>query len=78
MSETEKAYDFKVLAERLKARGLDMAEEAAKIVVEETFAWVQDSAKISATPIDDMAVTLLPHLEGFVLSQVDKIDGKEG
>lgn len=75
----EKAYDLKDLAGRLKGRGLDVAEEAAKIVVEELVSWAEDSAKLSATPYDDLAAgALYPKLKELVLEQVDKIDGKQG
>lgn len=74
----EKAYDIKALAEKLKGRGLDMAEEAAKIVIEETLAWVEESAKISATPYDDMGLIVLPQLKVLALGAADKIDGAVG
>lgn len=71
----EKAYDVKALAEKLKGRGLDVAEEAAKVIVEETFAWVEESAKLSATPYDDMGLIILPKLKELALKEIDKIDG---
>lgn len=74
----EKAYDMKDLASRFKGRGLDIAEDAAKLVVEETFGWLKDSAKASATPYDDMAAVIYPPIQGFIMGQVDKIDGKVG
>lgn len=73
-----KAYDLKVLAEKLKGKGLDLAEEGAKIAVEGIFEWVEESAKISATPYDDMGAIVLPQLKKFALEQVDKIDGEQG
>lgn len=73
----EKAYDLKVLASKLKERGLDLAEDAAVIVVEELFAWVEESAKASTTPYDDMGLIVLPQLKELALDGVDKIDGKE-
>lgn len=73
----EKAYDVKVLAEKLKGRGLDVAEEAAKIIVEEALAWVEESAKLSATPYDDMGLIVVPQLKKLALAQIDKIDGKQ-
>lgn len=74
----EKAYDPKALLERLKGRGLEVAEEAGKVVVEEVFAWFEESAKLSATPIDDVALILVPQLRAAALGAVDKIDGKAG
>ena len=73
-----KAYDLKALGAGLKSKGLDLAEEALVLVVEELFVWVEGSAKISETPYDDMALLVLPQLKKMALEQVDKIDGQEG
>lgn len=74
----EKAYDIQALIAKLKGRGLDIAEEMAKVVVEESFSWVEESAKLSATPWDDMALIVVPNLKQLALSGVDKIDGQVG
>lgn len=71
----EKAYDKKVLLEKLKARGLDVAEEAVVIMIEETLAWVEESAPISKTPYDDMALIIIPPLKKLAIDTADKIDG---
>lgn len=74
----EKAYDVSALAANLKGRGLDIAEEAAKIVVEETVKWIDESAKLSENKLDDLALVVLPSIKDLVLSAVDKIDGQVG
>ena len=74
----EKAYDLKVLGERLKAKGLIVAEDAAEQVYDELRAWFEESAKLSATPYDDMALIVLPQVDVLVKEQIDKIDGEEG
>ena len=74
----DKPYDVKALAERFKGRGLDLAEEAAKIAVEELFSWVEESAKLSSSPYDDMALLILPKLKDAALGAVDKIDSQVG
>mgnify|MGYP005989106507 CR=1 FL=1 len=76
--EEKKAYDFKVLAAKLKAKGLDLAEETVKMIAEETFDWVEESAKISPTPYDDMGMIVLPQLKKLAFDNIDKIDGQEG
>jgi len=58
--------------------GKDIAEEAAKVLVEETLAWFAESAKLSATPYDDMALVVLPLIKDAALGLVDKIDGQVG
>lgn len=74
----EKAYDLKALAEKLKSKGLDLAEEGAKIAIEGVLEWVEESAKISPTPYDDMGLIIIPHLKKLALEAADKIDGQVG
>jgi DNA-binding transcriptional ArsR family regulator len=73
-----KAYDLKVLGERLKEAGLveveDMAEKTYLIVKE----WMKESAPLSATKMDDMVAPLYDHLDPFVLPKVDRLDGQVG
>jgi hypothetical protein len=73
-----KAYDLKDLEARLKASGMSDIEDLAKVIVQQTFAWIGDSAKLSATPYDDMAMFVLPKIEEMILSAADKIDGEVG
>jgi hypothetical protein len=72
------AYELKVLAEKLKAKGLDVAEDAAKILVEETLDWVSEEASKSENKVDDLVVAILPIVKPHILNAVDKIDGVKG
>lgn len=74
----EKAYDIKVLLAKLKARGLDMAEEGAIIFIEESFDWLDESFTVSPTKYDDMLKPFIPIIKSKALSSADKIDGKVG
>lgn len=74
----DQAYDLKALVLSFKDKGLDVAEDGAKVIVEKTFDWLIQSAKLSVTPYDDLLVALYPILKAQVLVQVDKIDGKPG
>lgn len=74
----EKAYDLKVLVEKLKAKGLDVAEETAKVIVSETLDWVQESAPKSPTNIDDIVAMAIPFVKPKILEAIDKIDGQVG
>lgn len=74
----EKAYDIKDLGERLKAKGLDLAEEAVGIVYKETKEWIKESAALSENKFDDLAAPFLDQLDAVVLPQIDKIDGAVG
>jgi hypothetical protein len=73
-----KPYDVSELVNILKSKGLDIAEEAASLVVESSLQWIKESAKLSATPYDDMALIVLPQVESFIKNAVDKIDGQVG
>ncbi len=72
----EKAYDLGELGAKFKDNGLEIAEDAAKIVVNAVLDWVAESAKLSATPYDDMLIVIIPKAKELILAQVDKIDGK--
>jgi hypothetical protein len=74
----EKAFDIAVLAEKLKGRGLDVAEEAAKAIVEETVAWVKASVAMTENKFDDFFIVVEPMLLPEIMTQVDKIDGEVG
>lgn len=74
----EKAFDMSVLAAKLKARGLDVAEEAAKIVVEEVLDWTSESVVLTENKFDDLAIAVIPMIKTYALAQVDKIDGEVG
>jgi hypothetical protein len=74
----EKAYDLKELGKRLKAKGLIELEDAAEEIYKELKGWLKESAALSATPYDDIAVPFLDNLDKFVIPQIDKIDGQPG
>lgn len=78
MNKMEKAYDLKELGKRLKKRGLIEAEDAAAGIYSVVKNWYEDSAKLSATPYDDMAIVLFPQIDRVVIGEIDKIDGVEG
>lgn len=74
----QKAYDFEVLIKRLKARGLEIGEEALKTLIKELFKFLRDSAPLSGMVYDDMALIVYPQIEAMLLSAADKIDGQVG
>lgn len=73
-----KDYDVAKLVAKLKARGLDLAEEGAKGVVTDVLDWVQESVQKSPTPWDDILLAVLPELRKQALAEIDKIDGQVG
>lgn len=74
----EKAWELKALMEELKAKGLDLAEDAAKHSVEAFFNWVEKSVELSDNKIDDLAKPFIPQIKAAALGALDKIDGQEG
>jgi hypothetical protein len=74
----EKAYDLKDLVSRFAKHGAQLSEEAVKAMLNETFDWAEESAKISKNPYDDMALIILPQLKKMALEKADKIDGQVG
>lgn len=74
----DKAFDAKDLAARLKARGLDIAEELVKVAVEETLTWIEESVALTETKVDDIAAPVIEGMKPWVMKQIDQIDGKEG
>jgi len=78
MEDEKKAYDIKVLMAMYKAKGLDILEETAIMLIEETCDWIAESALISKTPFDDVAAIVMPSLKKMAIAQADKIDGKVG
>lgn len=77
----EKAFDLKVLGEKLKAKGLDLAEEALKVIAVEGIAWIEESAAIKVAegqPVFSILVPVLEAVKPAVLEAIDKVDGKVG
>jgi hypothetical protein len=74
----EKAFESKALVEKLKSRGLDVAEEAAKVLVEEVLDWAQASVLMTENKFDDLVAPFIPQVKEAALKAIDKIDGKVG
>lgn len=74
----EKAYNTKVLIEELKAKGLDLSEDAAVHALDAVLAWIEKSAKLSENTYDDLLLAVLPLVKPELMKQIDKIDGQEG
>ncbi len=76
-SAEKKAYDLKELAKKCKAKGLDVAEEAAGELYDAVKDWFKESAALSKNPFDDMVVPFLDKVDAVVLPAIDKIDGEK-
>lgn len=69
----KEAYDFKVLGERLKAKGLIQAEEMAEDAVVVVVSWLKESAILSPNKYDDLLAAAYPLLEAQLQEQAEKI-----
>ena len=74
----EKPYSGKALADKLKSKGIDVAEEAAKAVAESVMEWLQESAVASVTPFDDLMGPVIAAAKPHIMEALDKIDGQVG
>jgi len=74
----EKAYDVKDLVSKLKDKGLEIAEDAAGLVLDSVIDWVVESSAKSPNKVDDILAPLLIAVKPYIHEQIDKIDGKEG
>lgn len=73
------AYKLDGLVEKLKEKGLDLAEDAVKIIVDEVAVWADAEAMKGEHGFVDVAVkALIPLAKPLLDDQVDKIDSKEG
>lgn len=74
-----KAFDTKELAAKLAAKGLPILEKDIEMLLEEVYAWTEESAIIHPNAVIKAAVPLaLQVIKPLVAKEVDKIDGQEG
>jgi hypothetical protein len=73
------AYEAKKLVAKLKAKGLDIAEDAAQLVVDSVCEFLVEGAQESESKLDDLVVPpAIAVLKPLADAQIDKIDGHEG
>lgn len=71
------AYEVSKLVDKLKSKGLDVAEDAAVVVLEAVVEFVKEGAAESENKVDDLLVPLVEAIKPIVVQQLDKIDGKD-
>lgn len=73
------AYEIKTLADKLKTKGLDLAEEALNIVLDTATEWALEEAEKGEHGLVDVLVKVsVPQVAPFVKPQIDKLDGEVG
>ena len=69
--------DLKLLVEELKPHGLELAEDAAKKVLETTLDWLVAEVVKTENKVDDILVAVVPVLKPVLMDLVDKIHEEE-
>lgn len=78
----EKAYDGKELLKKVQSKlaekGLTMAEESLEVIIKQTWSglkeWGNESAILSANPVDNFIMPALNFLDGYIMPEIEKID----
>lgn len=73
-----KAYDVKALGEYLKEAGLPIAEDAIESAGKNAYVavkkWLNESAVLSETKIDDVIVPFISQLDSVVEGAIEGLD----
>lgn len=73
------AYKIKGLADKLKTKGLDLAEDAVKIILDTASEWALEEAdKGEHGLVDTIVKVAIPQVSPVLKDQADKIDGVIG
>lgn len=75
--ENETVEVTKTLSERLKERGLNVAEEAIAEIVKEIFVMGREEVNKMDAGYKGLILMALPEVEKLLLSLVDKLDGED-
>ena len=78
MSEVAVKTPAQELVDAFKLQGMDIAEEAVKVIVNVVFDFAQKQIIASENKYDDMLLAFLPRVKDEVLKLCDKVDGKVG
>ena len=70
--------DTKKLIEKLKDQGLELTEDAAKMLVGTVFTWAEEEIKNNDNAWDDIFLAVFPPVKKILLDKIDEIDGKKG
>jgi len=72
----EPSLEQKLVA-ALKADGIEIAEDAIKLLIEKVMDYAAGKAAQSENKIDDFLIPLMPLIKKELMKLADKIDGKE-
>jgi len=66
------------LVAMLKAKGLDIAEDSLKELLETVLTVAEELVKKSENKYDDLLLVILPQIKPYLLEAIDKLDGQVG
>lgn len=72
--EMSKAYDTSHLVKEFSNQGLEIGEEAAKIVIKVLMPWLKKSFELSESKIDDVIAPLMNSVESYLLTVAESIN----
>ena len=67
------SYKKERLLELLKEQGLPVVEDAADKALESVFQWLEESAKESKTPLDDLLLPVYAIVRQKIREKIDEI-----
>lgn len=73
----ELAYDTKALAEEFKANGVELGEEAAKVIVKTVMPWMKKSFELSESKVDDVLLPLMDGIYNYLLGLAENINKED-
>ncbi len=74
----DKPFDTKNLVERVKAKGLDLAEDMVEMLATEVFSWTEESLAIHPNTYVKFAIPVVQTVKPMIMEKIDNIDGKKG
>lgn len=74
----QKPFDVQDLLARLKAKGLDAAEEVLKVVAGETLDWASESCAMHENVFVKFGAPVIAGAKPALMKEIDKIDGQAG
>jgi len=79
MSEVEVKVSLeKQAVANLKAKGIEVAEDALVLLLDEVLDYAAKKVIETENKFDDMLIAVLPIIKSQLVDLIDKVDGKEG
>ena len=73
-----KPFDAQDLVNRLKSKGIDVAEELLKVLAGEVLDWASESCAMHDNAFVKFGAPALMAVKPIVIQEIDKLDGQVG